>query len=253
MDVTYDGDHKVILDDRVHIHGINHFSNDAMEEYVDYMREVEPDIFAVEEYKEKFGLTQLQVFLGQEKSEVLFSLVYALYNAIPMALIDIDWSDVEFHEDGIYLDVINNAQAEAGLDDHDYSDATYRAWSDINDAIAEYDPEFFRKFVVERDLAMAARLYWLATETEYETILAPIGIGHVENVVEIMQEIENEQAQTEPTAPLLLSPEDLTDIVVSDKGLADHNQLMGGIVSEDAVPQLRQRYQEAVANVRGAK
>jgi len=230
MEVTKERDVEVVLDDRLHLYGFNHFSEEAYERYEEKLESLKPDLVAAEDYPEKFVAVQLGFVMDKAESESAYSLLYALRYSKPVALVDRDWSAIEFGEYGTYQDLISDALSEAGLKEHEYGTASFREYTEINDAIAEHNPQFYRQFIPERDLSMASHLYWLMKNTPHDTILATMGIGHVENVLEHLQEIDQGKTQTTPQEPILYTHDELVDFVLPNKAIVKEAREQGGLL-----------------------
>lgn len=250
MEISSEERHTVVLDDRLHIRGVNHFSENALEDLFSWLEEYSPtpDMIAVEDYPEKFAPTvQLRMARGESLgvSESGICLAYCLTHSTPLSLIDSNWADAEFKSGTDYQSIIDEAYEEAGVREPSYLDAHYTDFVETNDAIAEYDPEFYRQFIAERDLSMAAHLVGLLHETDYDTVFAVMGIGHVNNVVETMQEIADGKATTKPQSPPIYSPKELCDIVLDDEAVLEEiPEQVRSAFNKGTVASLRKQYQK---------
>lgn len=249
MDITEEGQTWVELDDHLHIQGVNHFEEDAYEVVVENIQSYAPELVAVEDYPEKLVLSQLSLIQEDMRSETGVLLTYALKESVPLATLDTDWSDVEFIDGTQYTDYIEEAYNAADFDEDKFADVSFREYDDANDALAEYDPMFYRRFVADRDQAMAAHLYWLLTNYETTPIFATMGIGHIDNVLDIMHDINAGAAQTEPIEPTIYDADDLHDLVLSDDEVSEKVMETGQILMPGQVPRLRDQYQDIADHI----
>ncbi len=242
MRITDGGRNKLVLDNRIHIYGVNHFSSDTLNKYVDYLEETQPDLIAVEDYDTKFLHTQIQLAMQEVNSEVGISLAYSLRESIPIALIDKDWSDIELNEDGIYTEVISNALSEKGLTEPKGDEVSIRDFDEYNNAIAEYNLSFYRDFIPEREITMAKHLVWIINKRNEKTILVPVGIAHVKNIYEYLLDIYEGNSYTKPESPPIYSSEELTNFTQEKDTILDEMSHQPIINTHEEVAELRKRY-----------
>jgi len=229
MEITGEGNTWVEIDDRLYIKAVNHFSGNALKEVRDALMDSSPDIIAIEEYEEKFISTQFEILFEDIKSENGIALFFALNKSIPLALIDYNWLEVENYNGVDYQTVVTNAFESADIEEEPYGNISFREFSKYDNAIAEYDSEFYLEFVAKRDLQMASHLAWLLNETEHEEIFSTVGIAHLKNVLEILTEIDEGKANTEIQKPPILIEEELTNFHHSESEVEEFFQNINAV------------------------
>jgi hypothetical protein len=197
------------VSDSLTVYGGHHWDADLLDEFANYLKDAQPDLVAHESYPLAFAIQQL----NRPNTDGVRILSYVVETDSQLALIDVDWDEEiypEFPEEQI-RDYLGQAEADV-VEDEEHGAKTLEEAQAVNAHIQDINSEFYRKFIVNREIRMAQHLAWL--EPRYDSILATVGFGHLEPVAGIAEDIiRGDDAGFEPLEPPVYGPTDLFEFV----------------------------------------
>jgi hypothetical protein len=205
------------VSDSLTVYGGHHWDAELLDEFAQYLKTAQPDLVAHESYPLAFAVQQL----NRPNTDGVRILSYVMETDSKLALIDVDWdSEIypDYSEDEL-RELLQQAEADV-VENADRGTQTVEEARLANNRLQEIDSEFYRKFIVNRDIRMARHLAWL--EPQYDSILATVGLGHLESVAGIAQDIiTGDDAGFEPLEPPVYGPTDLFEFIVAKDELIE--------------------------------